>query len=263
MIRLCVLAPVGRMGKQVALLAGAVPDLRFASAFTRNPGTCSEGLPSQVLLTDDLHAALQASDVYIDFSTPELSELAATAAIQTKTAAVVGTTGLSEPAIKALSDLSQVAPVLVAANFSPGVAALMHLAEEAARALGPDYDLEVVELHHRNKVDSPSGTALALGKSLAKGRGIDFEENKRCAREGQVGPRSKNEIGLQALRGGDIVGEHTAYLVADDERIEISHRAQKRSVFASGALRAALWLPSQAPGSYSMKDLLGMSPTHD
>lgn len=240
------------------MLANTEPSATFASAFTRTPDSASELFPSQVLLTSDLHAALQASDVYIDFTTPALSELAAKTAVQTKTAAVVGTTGLAPPTLEALSRLSQVAPILVAANFSPGVALLMHLAEEAARALGPDYDMEVVELHHRNKIDSPSGTALALGKSLAKGRGIDFEENKRCAREGQVGPRSNNEIGLQALRGGDIVGEHTAYLIADDERIEISHRAQKRSVFAAGALRAALWLPSQAPGSYSMKSLLGM-----
>ncbi len=260
MTKLCVIAPSGRMGAQVAMLASELGGVSLSSALVRDASERPSYLASEVLLTNDVDAALTASDVYIDFSTPALSEKIASAAMAHKTAAVVGTTGLDKNALDALAALSQVVPVFVAANFSPGVALVLHLAEIAARALGPDYDMEVLELHHRNKVDSPSGTALALGKSLAQGRGIDFEASKQCSRDGMIGPRGENEIGLLALRGGDIVGEHTAYLIADQERIEITHRAQKRSVFAHGALRAARWLSDKTPAMYGMADLLRIGP---
>lgn len=242
MIDLCVLGPSGRMGKQVIELAADHAGLTLASTAD---------------IDDNLDRALAKAKVYIDFTTPASTREAARLAQSHKTAAVVGTTGLDAEAEAALDELAKVAPVLVAANFSPGVALLLHLAEKAAAALGPAYDLEVVELHHRNKVDSPSGTALALGKALAEGRGVDFDSARLTERQGQVGARSQEEIGIFAVRGGDIVGEHTAYLIGGEERIEIAHRAQKRSVFAAGALRAAEWLVTQKPGRYSMSDLLG------
>lgn len=258
-IRLCVLGPTGRMGQQVCALAVDSKTLELASAVER-PGAPHIGRPvpsSDVVISDSLESALGQADVYIDFTTPMATEQAAHAAIEHKTAAVVGTTGLDKGTQIALDHLAEVAPVLVAANFSPGVALLLHLAKTASAALGPDYDLEVVELHHRNKVDAPSGTALALGRALAEGRGIDFETARSSARDGQVGPRKEGEIGMFAVRGGDIVGEHTALLIGDEERIEISHKAQKRSVFAAGALRAAEWIVKQPPGRYTMSDLLG------
>lgn len=259
MISLCVLGPSGRMGEQVASLARGHAEIDLVSAADRaGAEIIGRKLADSVTVTDDLDQALQAAQVYIDFTTPASTRAAASHALQHKTAAVVGTTGLDEQAESALAKLAEVAPVFVAANFSPGVALLMHLAERAAAALGPAYDLEVVELHHRNKVDAPSGTALALGRALARGRGLDFDAAGRAAREGQVGPRPHDEIGLCAVRGGDIVGEHTAYLVGDEERIEITHRAQKRSVFAAGALRAATWVAGKPPGRYSMSDLLGV-----
>lgn len=261
MSRLCVLGPSGRMGLQVANLAMEHADIVLASAVDR-PGSTNQGQligDSGISVSADLDAALKGAEVYIDFTTPESTARAALAAARHKTAAVVGTTGLNAEANAALDALALVAPVLVAPNFSPGVALLVHLAEKAARALGPRYDLEVVELHHRNKCDAPSGTALALGQALAKGRDLEFSDAAVQARSGQVGPRTDDEIGLVAVRGGDIVGEHTAYFIADEERIELSHRAQKRSVFASGALRAALWLVAQQPGRYDMSHVLGLS----
>jgi 4-hydroxy-tetrahydrodipicolinate reductase len=247
------------MGQQVLGLVAEHKGLVLASAADA-PGASSIGTSagqSEILVEDDLHSALAKAQVYIDFTTPAASAAAAAIALQHKTAAVVGTTGLDAAAESALAQLAKVAPVLVASNFSPGVALLFHLAERAAAALGPDYDLEVLELHHRKKVDAPSGTALSLGAAMAKGRGLDFESACKSVRSGQVGPRGEDEIGIFAIRGGDIVGEHTAYFVSNEERIEITHRAQKRSVFAAGALRAAHWLARQAPGRYSMSDLLG------
>lgn len=260
LIDLCVLGPSGRMGQQVLALVASHAKLRLASA-ADNPGSPAIGQELagfQVRVDDDMDRALLQAQVYIDFTTPASTKIAAEWATAHKTAAVVGTTGLDEDAEAALTELAKVAPVLVAANFSPGVALLLHLSERAAAALGPDYDLEVVELHHRNKVDSPSGTALALGRALADGRGLVFDSACRTERQGQVGARSQQEIGIFAVRGGDIVGEHTAYFIGDEERIEITHRAQKRSVFAAGALRAAEWLVEQRPGRYSMADLLGL-----
>jgi 4-hydroxy-tetrahydrodipicolinate reductase len=247
------------MGQQVLQLVSEHAGLTLASAAD---GPKAEGVGSKIehtdiLVEDNLKSALGKAQVYIDFTSPAASAAAATAALESKTAAVVGTTGLDAQAEAALAELSKVAPVMVASNFSPGVALLMHLSERAAAALGPDYDLEVVEMHHRKKVDAPSGTALSLGKAMARGRGLDFASARKSSREGQVGPRGEAEIGIFAVRGGDIVGEHTAYFVGSEERLEITHRAQKRSVFASGALRAAQWVAKQPPGRYSMSDLLG------
>lgn len=259
MIDLCVLGPSGRMGQQVCNLASASSSVRLTSAVERAgaPAVGSAVQNSSVIIGDDLGAALGAAQVYVDFTSPAATTIAAQSALPHKTAAVVGTTGLDAEAEQALDALAEVAPVFVAANFSPGVALLLHLAEKAAAALGPEYDLEVVEMHHRNKVDAPSGTALALGQALANGRGLDLAKARRSDRDGQVGPRGEGEIGMFAVRGGDIVGEHTALLVGDEERLEITHRAQKRSVFAVGALRAASWLITQPPGRYSMSDMLG------
>jgi 4-hydroxy-tetrahydrodipicolinate reductase len=213
---------------------------------------------SRVDLGDDASAGLAAADVYIDFTTPAGTRAAATAALASRTAAVIGTTGLDAAALASISSLAEVAPVLVAANFSLGVNLLLGLVETAARALGPDWDAEVVETHHKAKRDAPSGTALAIARSIAAGHGVDYESVKRHARDGEIGPRPRGEIGVSTVRGGDVVGEHTAYFFGAAERLELSHRATSRSIFAVGALRAASWLAGRAPGRYTMAHVLGL-----
>ena len=260
MIRVCVLGPSGRMGAAVIAEVGAADDAVVASAVDR--AECGAvGQPvtgAQCNITDDLSEGMGQADVYIDFTTPAATRAAAEAAREKGVAAVIGTTGLTDVDRAAVDELAKIQPVVVAPNFSLGVNLILHLAELAARALGPDFDAEVVELHHRHKRDAPSGTALALGEALARGRDVDFDKVGRLSREGEVGARTDDEIGVVAVRGGSIVGEHTAYLIGERERIEISHRASSRSIFAGGAVHAAKWVVGHEPGLYSMRDVLGL-----
>jgi len=257
--RVCVVGPSGRMGRMVLACAEARADVSIASAIDHaHSALIGQEVRPGIAVESDTAAALARAEVYIDFSTPEATAAIATAARRSATPAIIGTTGLTSDALDALDSLAEVAPVLVAANFSLGVNLLLSLAEIAARAL-PGFDLEVVEMHHRRKRDAPSGTAIALAKALAKGRGVDYESSKLYERSGgDVGPRTDDEIGVFAVRGGDIVGEHTAFLIGETERIELSHRAASRSLFADGALTAAAWLAGKTPGRYTMRDVLGL-----
>lgn len=270
MIRLCVLGPAGRMGRMVIELARERDDIAVTAAVAR-PGSALVGTRialeggleggSGVTVTDDLDAALAGADAYIDFSTPAATTAAARVAATHRVAGIVGTTGLDAAAEAALDALAERAPVVWAPNFSLGVNVLLGLAERAARALGPDFDLEIVEIHHRHKRDAPSGTAVALADALARGRAGAEEAARlprRHGRTGDVGPRPADEIGVLAVRGGDVVGEHTAYLLGPQERIEISHRAGSRAIFAAGALRAACWAAGKPAGRYQMRDVLGL-----
>jgi 4-hydroxy-tetrahydrodipicolinate reductase len=184
----------------------------------------------------------------------------AQAARSKRVSAVIGTTGLSPAVEEAIDALAEVAPVVVAPNFSVGVNLVLGLVAQAARALGPGWDAEIVELHHKMKRDAPSGTALGIARSIAGARGDDLGKVGRFARDGDVGPRPDGEIGAVAVRGGDVVGEHTAYFFGAGERVEISHRATDRAIFAQGALRAAAWVVGKKPGRYDMLDVLGMKP---
>ncbi|WP_428264935.1 4-hydroxy-tetrahydrodipicolinate reductase, partial [Haliangium sp.] len=191
-----------------------------------------------------------------------VARAAARAATDRGIAGVIGTTGLGDEHQAAVDELAARAPVVWAPNFSLGVHVLLALARQAARALGPSFDIEVVELHHRHKRDAPSGTALALAAALDAGRG-DGDPGadalaRRFGREGDVGPRARAEMGVMAVRGGDVVGEHTAYLLGEHERLELTHRAGSRDVFAAGALHAAAWTAGRAPGRYGMGDVLGL-----
>jgi 4-hydroxy-tetrahydrodipicolinate reductase len=247
----------------VMALAAARTDLQVSSALVRPDSRSAGGeIAPGVVATGDIDAALAGADVYIDFSTPQATADVAIAALARGVAAVVGTTGLNDRAHAALEILSKRAPVLWAPNFSPGVNLLLDLAERAARALGAGFDLEIVEIHHRRKRDAPSGTALALGEALARGHagsGADAGAlEQRLGRAGDTGPRAANEVGMAAVRGGDVIGEHTAYFLGDHERIELTHRAASRDVFASGALRAATWLAGKPAGRYRMRDVLGL-----
>ena len=257
--RICVLGPSGRMGHALLEAAAGRDDLRVTSAVQRLD---AQGLGAPVaggvLATADVDAGLDACDVYIDFTSPAATRAVAAAAARHRRAAVIGTTGLG-PADEALLDqLAQVAPIVVAANFSLGVNLLLGLVQQAARALGPTWDAEVVEAHHRAKRDAPSGTALLIARAIAAGHGVDYDAVKRHTRDGDVGPRPRGEIGVSSIRGGDVIGEHTAYFFGAAERIEISHRATSRAIFATGALRAAVWAVGQPPGRYDMLDVLGL-----
>ena len=208
--------------------------------------------------TSDLEAGLAACDVYIDFTSPTATRAVAEAAVRHRRAGVIGTTGLGPAEDAAIAELSRVAPIVVAANFSLGVNLVLGLVRQAARALGPEWDAEVVETHHRAKRDAPSGTALMIAKAIAAGHGADYDRVKRHTRDGDVGPRPRGEIGVSSVRGGDVIGEHTAYFFGSAERLEISHRATSRAIFSTGALRAAAWVTGQPPGRYDMLDVLGL-----
>jgi 4-hydroxy-tetrahydrodipicolinate reductase len=256
MSRLCVLGPSGRMGRAVI---EAATGMTLTGAVDRD-GAESLGreVAPGVRATTDIGTAFDACDVYIDFTTPASTRGAAIAATPRRRAAVIGTTGLSAADDEAIAALAQVAPVVVAANFSVGVNLLLGLVKQAARAL-PDWDAEVVETHHKMKRDAPSGTALAIARSIAAGRGVDYDRVKRHTRDGDIGPRPAGEIGVSTVRGGDVIGEHVAYFFGAAERIEIAHRATSRAIFAAGAVRAAVWVVGKPPGRYDMLDVLGFT----
>jgi len=257
--RLCVLGPSGKMGRAVLVAASARPELRIVSSVDRAgaPGL-GDAAAEGVVSSADLERGLEASDVYVDFTTPDATAAAAVVATRLRRAAVIGTTGLDDEHERAVAALAAVAPVVVAANFSLGVNLLIGLVGQAARILGDDWDAEIVEIHHRQKRDAPSGTALALGRAIAAGRGVEYDTVKRHGRDGEVGARPPGEIGVSAVRGGDVIGEHTATFFGEHERIELAHKATSRAIFATGALRAASWVARRPPGRYDMLDVLGL-----
>ncbi len=248
------------MGRAVLDAAAGRSDVQIAAAVDREG---AHGLGGEavrgVIASTDLGAGLAASDVYVDFTAPDATRVAARAAIAQRKPAVIGTTGLAAVDDAAIAELSIVAPVVVAANFSLGVNLLLGLVRKASEVLGPEWDAEVVEAHHRGKRDSPSGTALAIARAIAAGHGADYDRVKRHGRDGDLGARPRGEIGVSAVRGGDVVGEHVAYFFGPAERIEIGHRASSRTIFAAGALRAAAWVVGKPPGRYTMLDVLGFT----
>jgi 4-hydroxy-tetrahydrodipicolinate reductase len=254
-----ILGPSGRMGQALIAAAATRDDVHVAAALDRadSPAQGTEVAPG-VSVTALIDAALKAAPVYIDFTTVASTMAVAQAARARRIAAVIGTTGLSAAVEETLDALAEVAPVVVAPNFSVGVNLVLGLVAQAARALGPGWDAEIVELHHKMKRDAPSGTALGIARSIAAARGVKLPEVARYSRDGDVGPRPDGEIGAVAVRGGDVVGEHTAYFFGAGERVEISHRATDRAIFAQGALRAAAWVVGKKPGRYDMLDVLGM-----
>ena len=214
------------------------------------------GLPGR---GDDWPAAFAFCDVVIDFSLPETTDALIEAVVAAKKPLVVGTTGHDDAARGRLALAAKSVPILLAANFSVGVNALFWLTRKAAETLGPDFDLEVIETHHRLKKDAPSGTARRLVEILAGVRRLSLERDLRHGRAGQAGPRKATEIGVHSVRGGDVVGEHTVLFAGLGERLELTHRAASRETFAVGALRAAAWLAQQKPGRiYDMEDVLGL-----
>ncbi len=266
--RFIVCGAAGRMGKTLcaivqdtagAELAGAVeapgsPHVGADAGEVAGIGTA--GIP----IVDDYATVAAPDTVALDFTTPPATLANLRIAVKRGAAIAVGTTGFSPEEEAELETLAPQTRCLIAPNMSIGIAVLQRVVYEAAAALGEDFDAEVVEMHHRLKVDSPSGTALALAKTVAAAKNRDLSRDAVYGREGQVGKRTQSEIGVLALRGGGVVGDHTVILAGAAERLELTHRAQSRECLARGAVRAGLWLIGREPGRYEMADVLGFKP---
>ncbi len=265
-MKIGLLGAAGRMGAALVRRITATPGARLAAAAERT-GHAAAGRDAGehagiealgVAIGTDARAVFAAADVVIEFSLPEATAAHAALAAETGTAHVIGTTGLDDSQAASVRAAAANAPVVWAPNMSVGVNLLLSLTEQAARILGPDYDIEIVEMHHRHKVDAPSGTALGLGKAAAAGRGVAHDDAAVRVRDGHTGPRETGAIGYAVLRGGDVPGEHTVIFAGAGERIELGHRAGSRDIFADGAVRAALWTRGQPPGLYDMHSVLGL-----
>ncbi len=267
MIRAIVAGAGGRMGGRIINIIRDTEGIELSAAFERqdcpvvgqDAGVVAGCGELGVKIEDNIESVIDKGDVIIDFTFHEASVKHAEVASQKGKPMVIGTTGFTQEEYSKLDELSKSFPLVLAPNMSVGVNLLYKLIEMAASVLGDDYDVEIVEAHHRMKKDAPSGTALQLGKVVAKALGRDFEEVAVFARHGMIGERSKKEIGIQTVRAGDIVGEHTVLFGGIGERIEITHKASSRDTFAKGAVRAALWIVGKPAGRYSMQDVLGLS----
>ena len=207
---------------------------------------------------DDLPAQLAKADVCIDFSHHSALESVVANCVAAKRKLVIGTTGISDAGEEKIHAASKTIPIVYSGNYSTGVNTLLWLTRKAAEILGPSFDLEVIETHHRMKKDAPSGTARMLAQTLAEVRDLQYNRDVRHGRAGDVGARTQTEIGMHAVRGGDVVGDHTVIFAALGERVELSHKASSREIFARGALRAGLWVQKQSAGLYDMRDVLGL-----
>ena len=263
--RVCVIGAAGRMGRRLVALIMESDDLQLSGAIeaSGNPaigtdaGTLAGSGAANVAISDDLDAALAQSDAVINFSTAGVVEATAKT-MQANCSAVIGTTALSDSDKAALAEMAQTGRIVFAPNYSVGVNLLFHLTDMVAKLLA-DYDCEIVEMHHNQKKDAPSGTAERLGEIAAAARDQVYKEVIRHGREGVVGARTKSEIGMHALRGGDVVGDHTVIFATGGERVELTHKASSRDTFAKGALRAVRFLREAAPGKvYDMQDVLGL-----
>ena len=266
-MRLIVAGAAGRMGRALVRAVVETEGAELSGAFER-PGSPAIGQDAGelagvgrlgVAISDDPLSLVVSADGALDFTTPDatvaLSELAA----QGRIVHVIGTTGLEEKHLARLDAAARHAVIVRSGNMSLGVNLLAALVRQAAAALGPDWDLEILEMHHRAKVDAPSGTALLLAEAAAEGRKISLAENSVRSRDGHTGARPGGTIGFATLRGGTVVGDHTVILAGPGERVELSHRAEDRMIFARGAVKAALWGYRRKPGHYSMADVLGFT----
>ncbi len=264
-IRIGIAGVSGRMGQALVDATLAAPDLTLTaaldvaqSAMAGADAGAGIGRQTGVIVGADIDAAIQSCDVLIDFTRPEGTLAHAAACAHRGVRLVAGTTGLDAAQKARLAAFAQRVPIVFAANMSVGVNVLVKLVEFAAARLGPAYDVEIVEMHHRHKVDAPSGTALRLGEAAAKGAGVALDDHAVFARQGATGERKAGTIGFATLRGGDVVGEHTVVFAGAGERIELTHRATSRATFAEGALRAARYIATRGPGVYDMADVLGL-----
>ena len=266
-MKIAVIGVAGRMGQALVRRLLSHPELSLCAAVAR-PGSDVLGADAGMLagaegcgvaVTDDLYAAVQAAELIVDFSTPFASLRAVAACVAASRPMVIGTTGYSAEELDQIHQAAGQIAIVFAPNMSIGVNVSFKLAQMAAAALGDEVDVEVIEAHHRDKVDAPSGTAVRLGEVLAETLGRDLSKDAIYGRQGQVGARDRQTIGFSTIRGGDIVGEHTVLFAGTGERLEITHRASSRDNFASGALRAAQFLADRPKGLFDMQDVLGLS----
>lgn len=264
--RIGIVGAGGRMGRTLIEAAHASDQVELAAVIGRRGGAAIGRDAGElagvgalgVRVADDLAAVIGDFDVLIDFTLPEGTLSHAEICARHGRAMVIGTTGFSEAQLRRLDALSHRAPFVIAPNMSVGVNLCLTLLETAATILGDEVDIEIIEAHHRHKVDAPSGTALQMGQVVAQALGRDLGSCAVYGREGRTGPRDRHAIGFETIRAGDIVGEHTVMFAGAGERIEIAHKATSRMTFASGALRAAVWVAGRGPGRYGMRDVLGL-----
>ena len=266
-MRLVVVGAAGRMGRMLVKAIHETAGAALTGAIEQ-PGSIALGQDAGLLagcgelgvrISQDPLAAFQKADGVIDFSTPAASVAFAGIAAQARIVHVIGTTGLSESDLAAIDKAARKTTIVRSGNMSLGVNLLAALVRRVARTLGEEFDIEILEMHHRMKVDAPSGTALLLGEAAAAGRSIALSEHSMRVRDGHTGKRNDGDIGFATLRGGSVVGEHTVIFAGPAERLELTHKAEDRGIFARGAVRAALWAQGREPGLYSMADVLNLS----
>jgi len=264
-MKICVAGACGRMGRRILELAAATDDIAIGGAFdvaafagTELIAGAESGRPQRVMVSADPAAELAESDCLIDFTAADACVGNVRLAADAGKPCVLGTTGLSEAQVAVVNDCATRIPVVYAPNMSVGVNLLFKLTGEVAALLGLDYNVEICEIHHNQKKDSPSGTAVRLGECAAQALGLDYARDTAHGREGLVGARPRNQIGMHALRGGDVVGEHTVSFIGQGERIELTHKAHNRDNFARGAIVAARFVMNRRPGLYDMQDVLGL-----
>jgi len=266
MIKIAVSGAAGRMGGRVITAVKEDTELELCGGLER-PGHPYIGMDAGlsagcgalgVAITDNLNELVKGCDVLIDFSAPVVSLKNLEVCGLNGKAMVIGSTGFTPEEMSLARELARNIPVVLAPNMSVGVNAVFKILKDAAKILGDDFDVEIVEAHHRMKKDSPSGTAIRMGEVVAEALGRDYGKVANYHRQGICGERTKEEIGMQTIRGGDIVGEHTVYFIGMGERIEITHRAHTRDMFSRGAARAAKWVAGRKPGLYDMQDVLGL-----
>ncbi|WP_448205239.1 4-hydroxy-tetrahydrodipicolinate reductase [Azospirillum sp. sgz302134] len=265
-MKIGVVGCAGRMGQMLVREIAATPGCTLAGGTVRvgNPalgkdlGTLAGIDALGVAAIDDAAALFAEADAVIDFTTPDATVRHAALAAQSETVLIVGATGISPAQQEAINQAATHTPIVQSPNMSLGVNLLLALVEQVGRALGDDFDIDILEMHHRNKVDAPSGTALGLGRAAAAGRGVKLEDVWQKVRDGHTGVRPRGEIGFATLRGGDVIGDHTVVFAGDGERVELTHKASGRQIYAKGAVRAALWANDKKPGLYSMRDVLGV-----
>jgi len=266
MIKIAVAGAAGKMGSRIAALSKEYEGLKLAAAFERSGHkdlgkdiSAIAGIGEMgVILSDGISGIIDSVDLIIDFTSVESTKENLKMAAAKGKAMVIGTTGFSNEDMKEIAPLTKKIPCVMASNMSLGVNLLLKVLQDVAHALGDDYDIEIIEAHHRLKKDAPSGTALKMAQVIAGAVNRDLDKVAVYARKGIIGQRTKKEIGIQTVRAGDIVGEHTVLFGGLGERIEITHKASSRDTFARGALRAALWLSGKPAGLYDMQDVLGL-----
>lgn len=265
-MKIAVMGAAGRMGRELVRTMASMPPCEIAGGIER-PGSewigqdigKVAGLDALgVAFTSDPLELIARVEAIVDFSAPSVSVEIAGLAANARIVHVIGTTGIGEIEQKAIQAASRHATIIQAGNMSLGVNLLLGLTRKIAAALDDDYDIEILEMHHKHKVDAPSGTALMLGQAAAEGRGIALAQHSARARDGQTGPRKSGDIGFAVLRGGSVIGDHTVVFAGEGERIEISHLAADRGIYSRGAIKAALWGRGKGPGLFSMADVLGL-----